>query len=49
MIIGEEEFVVNPSDSLSIIAAQHECIPFFQKNKLETVVRTICTSQAVDK
>lgn len=48
-IFGEGAFNVTPSDSLAIIAQHSEKIPFFKNYPLKMVVRSMCTSQAVDK
>lgn len=32
MIIGKNAFFVSPSDSLAVIAANVECIPYFKKH-----------------
>ncbi|GBN93106.1 Phosphoglucomutase-1, partial [Araneus ventricosus] len=49
LIVGENGFVVSPSDTLAVIADQCKCIPFFQENPLKGIVCSICTSQASDK
>lgn len=48
MILGRH-FFVTPSDSLAIIAAHADCIPFFkQQGGLKSVARSMPTSGAVD-
>ncbi|DAZ94300.1 TPA: hypothetical protein N0F65_012069 [Lagenidium giganteum] len=47
MILGSR-FFVTPSDSLAIIAANSQLIPFFQKRGLRGVARSMPTSGAVD-
>lgn len=47
MILGKN-FFVNPSDSLAILAANAECIPYF-KGKLKGVSRSMPTGSAIDK
>lgn len=32
MILGKNAFFVTPSDSLAVIAANLNCIPYFQKH-----------------
>jgi len=48
MILGRNAFFVTPCDSLAVIAAQHEHIPYFKKNGLPGVARSMPTSGAVD-
>jgi len=49
MILGKR-FFVTPSDSLALIAANAEAIPFFRdQGGLKTVARSMPTSQAVDR
>jgi len=48
MILGKK-FFVTPSDSLAIIAANWEAIPYFKKTGLKGVARSMPTSQAVDR
>ena len=47
MVLGNN-FFVNPSDSLAVIAANAECIPGY-KGRLKGVARSMPTSGAVDK
>lgn len=37
MILGKK-FFVNPSDSVAVIAANAECIPYFKGGKLKYVI-----------
>ncbi|CAM38850.1 putative phosphoglucomutase [Leishmania braziliensis MHOM/BR/75/M2904] len=51
MILGCR-FFVNPSDSLAVLAANADCVPFFMKNGnsgLKAVARSMPTSGAVDR
>ena len=48
MIIGKGTFV-NPSDSVAIIAANAESIPFFQKSGIKGLARSMPTSAAIDR
>jgi phosphoglucomutase len=48
MILGKR-FFVTPSDSLAVIAANWEAIPYFKKVGLKGVARSMPTSQAVDR
>jgi phosphoglucomutase len=44
------QFFVTPSDSLALIAANADAIPFFRdQGGLKTVARSMPTSQAVDR
>jgi phosphoglucomutase len=48
MILGSQ-FFVSPSDSLAVIVAQSDCIPFFRtQGGLKAVARSMPTSGAVD-
>jgi len=49
MILGKHGFFVSPSDSLAVIAANSQAIPYFVQNKLCGVGRSLPTSGAVDK
>ena len=49
MLLGEKAFFVNPSDSIAIIAANADCIPYFKKNKLKGVARSMPTGAALDR
>ena len=49
MILGKQ-FFVSPSDSLALIAANWECIPFFKKGGgLKAIARSMPTSGAADR
>merc|ERR1719162_2747325 len=49
MILGSK-FFVSPSDSLAIIVAQSECIPYFaKKGGLKACARSMPTSCALDR
>lgn len=39
MIIGKNGFFVTPSDSLAVIGANLECIPYFQKHGVHGIVK----------
>lgn len=47
MILGTRTFVT-PSDSVAIIAANSQAIPYFQTNPLKGVARSMPTSRALD-
>jgi len=49
MLLGQKGFFINPSDSVALIAANAECIPYFQKHKLKGVARSMPTSGALDR
>ena len=49
MLLGECAFFVNPSDSIAVIAANADCIPYFKKHGLNGVARSMPTSEAIDK
>ena len=48
MIIGKGTFV-NPSDSVAIIAAKANLIPYFRKNGVKGLARSMPTSAAIDR
>lgn len=48
MVLGRNAFV-NPSDSIAIIAANFQAIPFFNKTGLKGVARSMPTSGALDR
>lgn len=48
MIIGKKAFFVTPSDSLAVIAHYLECIPYFKKNGVKGLARSMPTASAVD-
>ncbi|XP_046629962.1 phosphoglucomutase [Neodiprion virginianus] len=49
MIIGKKAFFVNPSDSLAVIAANLDSIPYFKKTGVRGYARSMPTSGAVDR
>eukprot|EP00112_Aurelia_sp_Birch-Aquarium-sp1_P012146 Seg2553.1 transcript_id=Seg2553.1/GoldUCD/mRNA.D3Y31 product=Phosphoglucomutase-1 protein_id=Seg2553.1/GoldUCD/D3Y31 len=49
MLLGEHAFFINPCDSVAIIAANADCIPYFKKHCLKGVARSMPTSEAMDK
>ncbi|MGH0170172.1 UNVERIFIED_CONTAM: hypothetical protein FKN15_003171 [Acipenser sinensis] len=49
MILGQNGFFVNPSDSVAIIAANLPCIPYFQQMGVRGFARSMPTSTALDK
>ena len=49
MILGQNAFFVSPCDSLAIIAANIDAIPYFVKNPVTGFARSMPTSGAVDR
>ncbi|XP_015597724.1 phosphoglucomutase [Cephus cinctus] len=49
MIIGEKAFFVTPSDSLAVLAANLEAIPYFQRTGVKGYARSMPTGAAVDR
>lgn len=49
MILGQNGFFVNPSDSLAIIAANLSCVPYFRQMGVRGLGRSMPTSTAIDK
>ncbi|XP_064792903.1 phosphoglucomutase-like protein 5 isoform X1 [Oncorhynchus masou masou] len=49
MILGENGFFVNPSDSLAVMAANLSCIPYFRQLGLKGFARSMATSTALDR
>jgi len=49
MILGEKAFFVNPSDSVAIIAAHCQCIPYFKKTGLKGLARSMPTGSSLDR
>lgn len=49
MILGRNAFFVTPSDSLAAIAHYLECIPYFKKNGITGLARSMPTASAVDR
>jgi len=47
MVLGKK-FFVNPSDSLAVVGAQCNVVPFFQQKPLKAIARSMPTSQAAD-
>ena len=49
MILGQHAFFVNPSDSVAVIAAHANVIPYFKKTGLKGLARSMPTSAALDR
>ena len=49
MILGKNGFFVCPSDSLAVIAAHAQSIPYFQKTGLKGFARSMPTAGAIDR
>ncbi len=49
MIMGENGFFVNPSDSLAVMAANLSCIPYFSQRGIRGFARSMPTSTAIDR
>ncbi|XP_030851453.1 phosphoglucomutase-1 isoform X2 [Strongylocentrotus purpuratus] len=49
MLLGENAFFVNPSDSVAVISANASCIPYFKKNPVQGLARSMPTSGAMDR
>ncbi|CAK5089066.1 unnamed protein product [Meloidogyne enterolobii] len=49
MILGKGAFFVTPSDSLAIIAANLDCIPYFKRTGVKGYARSMPTACAIDK
>jgi phosphoglucomutase len=49
MILGRGAFFVTPSDSLAVLAANLECIPYFRKTGVRGYARSMPTGAAVDR
>ena len=49
MIIGKDGFFVTPCDSLAIIAANLDSIPYFKKTGVKGFARSMPTSAALDR
>ncbi|CAH1774883.1 unnamed protein product [Owenia fusiformis] len=49
MILGKNAFFVNPSDSLAVLAANLECMPYFQKTGIKGYARSMPTGAAIDR
>lgn len=49
MILGENGFFVNPSDSVAIMAANLSAIPYFRQQGIRGFGRSMATSTALDR
>lgn len=49
MILGHKAFFVTPCDSLAVLAANLDCIPYFRQHGVKGFARSMPTSEAVDK
>lgn len=49
MILGENGFFVNPSDSLAVMAANLAAVPFFRQQGVKGFARSVATSTALDR
>lgn len=49
MILGENGFFVNPSDSVAIMAANLSAIPYFRQMGVKGFARSMATSTALDR
>ena len=49
MILGKNGFFVSPCDSLAVIAANLDAIPYFKKTGIKGFARSMPTSGAVDR
>jgi len=49
MILGKNAFFVSPCDSLAVIAANVDAIPYFQKTEVKGFARSMPTSAALDR
>lgn len=49
MTLGHKAYFVSPSDTLAVITANATYIPYFKKNAIKGVGRSIPTSRAVDR
>ncbi|ELT88119.1 hypothetical protein CAPTEDRAFT_205416 [Capitella teleta] len=49
MILGKNGFFVSPCDSLAVIAANLDAIPYFKKTGIKGFARSMPTSAAVDR
>ena len=49
MILGKSGFFVTPCDSLAVLAANLDCIPYFKKHGVHGYARSMPTSGAVDR
>ncbi|XP_072172778.1 phosphoglucomutase-1-like [Diadema setosum] len=49
MLLGQNAFFVNPSDSVAVISANAACIPYFQRKPVAGLARSMPTSGAMDR
>lgn len=49
MILGENGFFVNPSDSLAVMAANLAAVPYFRQQGVKGFARSMATSTALDR
>ncbi|KAL7641831.1 UNVERIFIED_CONTAM: hypothetical protein RMT77_007705 [Armadillidium vulgare] len=49
MILGKKAFFVTPSDSVAVIANNTQFIPYFQKNGVKGLARSMPTGCAIDR
>lgn len=49
MILGKKAFFVTPSDSLAVLAANLDCIPYFKQSGVKGFARSMPTGAAVDR
>ncbi|XP_049953016.1 phosphoglucomutase [Schistocerca serialis cubense] len=49
MILGKKACFVTPSDSLAVLAANLECIPYFKRTGVKGFARSMPTGAAVDR
>ncbi|XP_017304413.1 phosphoglucomutase-like, partial [Diaphorina citri] len=49
MVLGKKAFFVNPSDSLAVLAAHLDSIPYFKKTGVKGYARSMPTGAAVDR
>lgn len=49
MILGHKAFFVTPSDSVAVIADNTDCIPYFKKNGVKGLARSMPTGCSIDR
>ncbi|KAK7082760.1 Phosphoglucomutase-1 [Halocaridina rubra] len=49
MILGHKAFFVTPSDSVAVIADNTDCIPYFRKNGVKGLARSMPTGCSIDR
>ncbi|KAI5701311.1 hypothetical protein M8J75_008251 [Diaphorina citri] len=49
MVLGKKAFFVNPSDSLAVLAAHLDSIPYFKKTGVKGYARSMPTGAAIDR